>query len=1081
MDLKCPKCSHKWQAEIDPSQRLIFCPGCSTLVPLNEANAAPLARKGEAQMTGVLPFSLQDLEKASEAPVGSVTHRESTGSRAVLHMELAEVANLQKNLPEAQFKQVVNAAKRVFRFGIQQYGGLEVDKSKGLIVLFSRPIDAARFALNLVSMLDKTSREIGVELKSRIAIDVGEVTVIEASAGEVAAGKKPFTVSGKPLDSIRVLTAAGHPGQILMSRPAWELAQRDAGDRVPPNTRWLNHGVSLKKDDQAILEICEVGLIGLSPLAKPGVPIQSVKDPESMTMLGGFQLGADALSKSLKGLGGSSRSETLRVEDIPSFAPEHLEGRRVGNYRIDKLRVEEKKSYYYLARDTHLDRDVQLKILKKSLVNNHEELIRFLREGIAATYIGHPNIFNAHETGSEGELYYIVYEVFDGTSLKELVGNLGPMEPRTAAGHILQATRGLAAAHQAGIVHRDINPDNLLLTTEGRIEVCGLSLTKIRKNEEKITKKSGDDEMIVKQAMANVTEANVSLGTPAYIAPEQARDAASVDFPADQYSLGCVFHFLLTGQPPFTGTTTMEVMAKRAGGNITPPHKINPAIPEELSGIVVKLLAEKPQGRYPDLGALIAALEGALGVHHARAEGDEVDLSGIPDGFPADIFQDLRQDQLKYYGVSLVKARMVATWAFLLVCLSGVAASLYSGWFQFAGAAAGLYILTLVAGAVIGGVVHRTALFLRLRRGLYILPKLGWVVGILVMAGFLYFLHATGLLALWGGMAVLATVLALFFQLGIRLPLRLMRSRPVANTLDILKNLRSTGYSEADLQQVVWAAGERHWEEFFEDIFGYDDMVALRRVLQREKKAGRRAKFARWRDPIFEWIDGMEAARKTSLNQTQLAKAELKRLRKEGVGEEDARKKAREEARRMLDEERNQFKQPSNDMAAFAGGTGGVPLGRPVGSRDLRGNKYGAGQGGLLHGAMTGVRNIAGAGILLAYVGPMAAARTGIGIPPAILEFLENEYYTWGWGGSFHALIISSLIMKNAYSRRYITSMLGIIGAIMLVATSPIVTYVQSPNFDAQTCVFFGIILMVLSLGTGFLRRFTSPRGFLPF
>lgn len=1077
MDLKCPKCSHQWHADVDGSQRLIFCPGCSTLVPLDEANATAVAKKGAAQMTGVLPFSLQDLEKASEQPRGASVHQETTGTRAVLHMELANVAPLQKSLPEAQFKQVINAAKRVFRFGIQQYKGMEVDKSKGIIVLFPRPVDAARFALNLVSMLDRTSREIGVELKARVGIDMGEVSVVESSIEEVAAGRRAVIASGQPMDTIRDLTTTGHPGQVLISKPAWELAQRDAGNRVPPNTRWLNHGVSLMKDNKPVLEICEVGLIGLSPLTKPGAPIGEGRDPDGVTMLGGFQLGADALSKSFKGLGGGGRSESLRVEDLPSFAPEHLEGRQIGNYRIDKLRVEEKKSYYYLARDIHLDRDVQLKVLKKSLVNNHEELIRFIREGIAATYIGHPNIINAHETGSDGDLYYIVYEVFDGTSLKELVGNLGPMEPRTAAGHLLQATRGLAAAHQAGIVHRDINPDNLLLTTEGRIEVFGLSLTKITQNKEKIQEKSGDDQMIVQQAMANVTEANVSLGTPAYIAPEQARDAASVDFRADQYSLGCVFYFLLTGQPPFPGTTTMEVMAKRAGGTVVPPHEINGAVPEELSGIALKLLAEKPEERYGDLAQLITALEGALGVHHARVDGEAVDLSGLPDGFPADVFQELQQDQQKFYGATLGKASTVSTWGLLLVCLAGLSACLFAGWFQAAGAFAGLYVLTILAGGLVGGLVNRTTLFLRFRRGLYILPKTGWVVGILAVLGFLYFLHATALLPFWGGMLVLAVVLALFFQLGIRLPLRLMRSRPVANTLDTLRNLRSTGYSEADIQHVVWAAGGTHWEEFFENVFGYDDMVAMRRVMRRDGKALRRAKFARWRDPVFAWIDGMEAARKTSLNQTQLAKAELKRLRKEGVGEEEAQKKARVEAQRMLEEERNQFTQGGADTPSM----GGVPLGRPVSARDLRGSKLGAGHGGLLLGAMTGARTLVGAAIILAFVVPMAASQADFQLPPALLQFLQNEYHTWGWGGSFHALIIGGIILKGAYSRRYISSIIGMIGAFMLLATSPIVLLVESPNFDAQTCIFFGIVLMVLSLGTGFLRRFTSPRGFLPF
>lgn len=1077
-ELKCPRCSHQWVAETDISQRLIFCPGCSTLVPVAEASiTAPAAGGANALMTGVLPFSLEDLGKASEPMTPSNVHRETEGRLAVLLMELADVGELKQNLPEAQFNQVIAAAKRVFRYAIQQYGGREVDKSRGLLVLFPRPIDATRFSLNLVTMMEKTSREIGVVIKARVGIDIGTVRIVESSVAEVSRGARPIIVSGGPVGHIHALAAAGHPGQVLMSRAAWENARLDAGNSVPPNTRWLNHGISLSSGEKKLFEICEVGLAGISPLARPGEPLSGKGIQEEMTLLGGLQAGADALGKSLTA-SGSSRNLALHTADLPSFSPEHLEGKCLAQYRMDKLLREDRKAHYYLAHDLQLERDVQLKILRKSLAGNHEELIRFLREGVAATYISHPNILAAHETGSQDDLYYIVYENFDGTSLGDLVEGLGKVTPRVAAGHVLQAARGVAAAHKAGIVHRDVNPANLLLNNDGKVRVCGLYFSKIRSGDAEIRRQTDDENLMIK-AMANVTEANVALGTPAYISPEQARDATSVDFAADQYSLGCVFHFLLTGQPPFPGNTTMEVMASRTRGALTPPHERDASIPPDLSGIVVKLLAEDPKKRYPSIKEMIAALEAAVGLHQEGAEGSVEGLAELPAGFPVNVYQELREDQRKYYDAGLARVRATALWGFYLVCLAGIGVSIGLNWFQGVGAFVGLYVLTNLFGGILGGLAFKTTLFMGLRRAAFILPWPGKIFVLLMIAGFTYFLYATGLLLFWTIVSVISLVLAVLFQFGIVLPLRFRRAGQVASTLDQLKGLRASGYSEEDIAGAVYAAGGRQWEEFFEQVFGYNAMIAMR-ALKRREGGARRRKFAPWRDPLFGWVAMMEAARKTSLNQTQLAKAELKRLKMEGMGEEEARKQARAEAQRMLEEERKQFAQPAaNDQTpALAAGTGGVPLGRPV---DSPGGSSSKGDGnGLFFSGMTGLRTILGSAIILAFLGPTAAGMAGVQIPPNIIEFLQ-DYYSWGWGGTLYTLAIGGVVLANATSRRYVSSIMGMIGALMLIGTVPIVLYVNESSFDYQTCVFFGVALMVLSLGTRFLRRLTSPRSFLPF
>src|SRR5579863_1874887 len=159
-------------------------------------------------------------------------------------------------------------------------------------------------------------------------------------------------------------------------------------------------------------------------------------------------------------------------------------------------------------------------------------------------------------------------EFVEGKTLNGLLKSGGRVEPARAVNYILQAARGLKFAHDHSMIHRDIKPHNLMLNEQGLVKVVDLGLVK-RKG---VSDEGGS--LLTLASDASMTGAASAMGTPAYMAPEQAKDAASVDARADIYSLGCALYDLLTGRPPFTGATAVEVITKHATAPVTPPDKI---------------------------------------------------------------------------------------------------------------------------------------------------------------------------------------------------------------------------------------------------------------------------------------------------------------------------------------------------------------------------------------------------------------------------------------------------------------------------------------------------------------------------
>lgn len=267
----------------------------------------------------------------------------------------------------------------------------------------------------------------------------------------------------------------------------------------------------------------------------------------------------------------------------------------LGKYRLLKLLGKGGMSSVYLAEHTLLHRLCAIKVLPAKLVHDSAFLQRFHREARAGAALDHPNIVRAfdvdHQLDGNLEIHFLVMEYVDGRNLYDLIAVQGPLSPATAARFMRQAALGLAHAHGAGIIHRDVKPGNFIVDQQGIVKLTDLGLARIDQPDR--------DHSLTMQYDQKV------FGTADYLAPEQAVDSHRVDARADLYALGCTFYFLLTGQAPFPdGTLTQRLLAHQT----TPPPdviRLRPDVPESLSRMIVQLLAKKPQDR-PASAALVA-------------------------------------------------------------------------------------------------------------------------------------------------------------------------------------------------------------------------------------------------------------------------------------------------------------------------------------------------------------------------------------------------------------------------------------------------------------------------------------------
>ncbi len=248
------------------------------------------------------------------------------------------------------------------------------------------------------------------------------------------------------------------------------------------------------------------------------------------------------------------------------------------------------------ARHQRLERIVALKLIRKERLAGRDAVQRFQREARAAARLTHPNLVTVYDADEVGGTHFFAMEYVEGTDLAKLVRKQGPLPVREACDYIRQAALGLQHAHEQGLVHRDIKPANLMLTTKGVVKVLDLGLARLE----------GVAETGV--TVDEVTREGTVMGTPDYMAPEQATDSHSADIRADLYSLGCTLFQLLTGKVPYPGGTLTEKLLKHQLEPIPRVETLRPEVPLAFSAVLYKLMAKKPAERYRTPAELVVAL-----------------------------------------------------------------------------------------------------------------------------------------------------------------------------------------------------------------------------------------------------------------------------------------------------------------------------------------------------------------------------------------------------------------------------------------------------------------------------------------
>jgi eukaryotic-like serine/threonine-protein kinase len=268
-----------------------------------------------------------------------------------------------------------------------------------------------------------------------------------------------------------------------------------------------------------------------------------------------------------------------------------------GRYELDGVVGRGGMAEVYRARDIRLDRIVAIKTLRTDLARDQTFQARFRREAQSAASLNHPSIVAVYDTGEDMAtgvpVPYIVMEYVDGRTVRDLLQEGHRLLPERSLEIIDGVLRALEYSHQAGIVHRDIKPGNVMVTRNGDIKVMDFGIARA-----------------MSDAQATMTQTAQVIGTAQYLSPEQAR-GERVDARSDLYSAGCLLYELLTGRPPFTGDSPVAIAYQHVRENPIPPTRIDPDIPRWADAVVLKAMAKAPADRYQSAAEMRADLQRA--------------------------------------------------------------------------------------------------------------------------------------------------------------------------------------------------------------------------------------------------------------------------------------------------------------------------------------------------------------------------------------------------------------------------------------------------------------------------------------
>jgi serine/threonine protein kinase, bacterial len=270
-----------------------------------------------------------------------------------------------------------------------------------------------------------------------------------------------------------------------------------------------------------------------------------------------------------------------------------------GRYRVDTLIATGGMSGVYRGLDLRLDRPVALKIMDSRYAGDSQFLTRFQREARAVARLKDPGLVAVYDQGIDGHHPFLVMELIEGGTLRELLVERGPMPPHAVAAVLGPVLGGLAVAHREGLVHRDVKPENVLISDTGEVKIADFGLVRAI-------------------AEAKITSTSVILGTAAYLSPEQVStgDASPA---SDVYAVGILTYELLTGATPFTGDTALTVAYQRMDHDVPPPSTVIAGVPRQFDELVRRATARDPADRYSDAEDMAVELEAI------------VDELGLPD------------------------------------------------------------------------------------------------------------------------------------------------------------------------------------------------------------------------------------------------------------------------------------------------------------------------------------------------------------------------------------------------------------------------------------------------------------------
>jgi serine/threonine-protein kinase len=294
-----------------------------------------------------------------------------------------------------------------------------------------------------------------------------------------------------------------------------------------------------------------------------------------------------------------------------------LTGRTLGDFRVLRLLGQGGMGKVYVAEQVSLKRKVALKLLRADLAITPTTLQRFRAEAEAVARVNHPNIVQVYQYGECEGLQYIALEYVEGRNLRDYLAKKGPPEVLLALSIMRQVASALQRASELGIIHRDIKPDNILLTRKGEVKVTDFGLSRCL---------SADSPTL------HLTQSGVTMGTPLYMSPEQVK-GAPVDARTDIYSFGVTCYAMLAGHPPFHGENPFEVALHHVNTEPEPLHAIRPDLPPALCAVVHKMMAKDPAARYPGGRELIrdlARVRDGLAQARGAASVPSISLDSLP-------------------------------------------------------------------------------------------------------------------------------------------------------------------------------------------------------------------------------------------------------------------------------------------------------------------------------------------------------------------------------------------------------------------------------------------------------------------